>query len=170
MEDFKSLDAQKDSAPPAGFFLFEENYHNNKSNSILEESNYNLFSSFPNNISKNNSNNINQCQINSFTINKNIIPKNKNIPTYQYNNMMNLNNLNQGNIISNNNINKINSDDLGDIFLMIDIPYLLLTKIEKKYLIQLILFIRNFCNLKVNKKYISFRHDIYEIKSYNNKQ
>ena len=84
--------------------------------------------------------------------------------------MMNLNNLNQGNIISNNNINKINSDDLGDIFLMIDIPYLLLTKIEKKYLIQLILFIRNFCNLKVNTKYISFRHDIYEIKNYNNKQ
>ena len=169
MDNYKNLETQKDSAPPAGFFLFEENYNNKNSNSILGESNYSLFSSFQNDISKNNSNNINQYQINSFAINENKIQKNSNIPTYQYYNMMNLNNFNQGNIISNN-INKINSDDLGDKSLMIDIPYLLLTKIDKKYLIQLILFIRNFCNLKISNKYINFRHDIYEIKIYNNKQ
>ena len=106
---------------------------------------------------------------NSFQINENKIPKNKNNQTYQYYNMMNLNYINEGNII-NNNINKINSDVLGDNSLMIDIPQLLLTKIEKKYLIDLILFIRNFCNLKISNKYLDFKHDIYEIKIYNNKQ
>ena len=109
----------------------------------------------------------------------------KNIPIYQYYNMMNLNKLNYFNQLNyinnqillnrlnnnqgNNNINIINSGALGDNNLMIDIPQMLLTKIEKKYLIDLILFIRNFCNLKINNKYLDFKHDIYEIKIYKNK-
>jgi len=170
MDNYKNLDEQKDNAPPTAFFLFKENYNDN-SNSILEESNYNLFSSFPNDnsINNSNSNNINQCQINSFKANEFKIPKNSNNQANQYYNMMNLNYFNQGNII-NNNINKINSEALGDNNLMIDIPNWLLTKIEKKYLIQLILFIRSFCNLKISNKYLVFKHDIYEIKIYNKNQ
>ena len=68
MDNYKNLDAQKDSAPPAGFFLFKENYNNNNSNSNLEENNYNLFSSFPNDNFINNSNDINQCQIIEITL------------------------------------------------------------------------------------------------------
>jgi len=77
--------------------------------------------------------------------------------------MMNLNYFNKGNII-NNNINNINSDALDDNNLIINIPQILLTKVEKKYLIDLILFIRNFCSLKISNKYLDFKHDIFEIK------
>jgi len=161
-------DPHRDNAPPVAFNQIKGNINDNNINDKLEESSYNLFSSFPNNNIINNPNNINQSQINSFQLNENKIPQNINnpinIPIYQYYNMMNLNRLNylnqinylnnqillnklnyfnQGNSI-NNNINKINSDALDDYNFMIDIPELLLEKIEKKYLIDLILFIKKY--------------------------
>ena len=186
-------DPQRDNAPPVAFNQIKINFNdNNKAN--LEESNYNLFSSFPNNNIINNSNDINQSQINSFQSNENKIKQNinsiKNIPINQYCNMMNLyrmNYLNQVNYINNqmllnrlnyfnqinrinNNSNKINSDDLYDTNVIIDIPQILLTKIEKKYLIDLILFIQKYCNLKIIDKFLKYQHDIYEIRIYKNNQ
>jgi len=187
-------DPHRDNAPPVAFNQIKGNINDNNINDKLEESSYNLFSSFPNNNIINNPNNINQSQINSFQLNENKIPQNINnpinIPIYQYYNMMNLNRLNylnqinylnnqillnklnyfnQGNSI-NNNINKINSDALDDYNFMIDIPELLLEKIEKKYLIDLILFIKKYCNLKIIDKYIKYNHDFYEIRIYKNNQ
>jgi hypothetical protein len=83
-----------------------------------------------------------------------------------------LNRLNYFNQINriNNNSNKINSDDLYDTNFIIDIPQILLTKIEKKYLIDLILFIQKYCNLKIIDKFLKYQHDIYEIRIYKNNQ
>ena len=106
MDNFKNVDSQKDNAPPAAFNQIKDNLNGNNNNAILEESSYNLFSSFPNNMD--NSNNINQIQINSFQSTENRIPQNinypRNDPIYQYYNMMSLykmNYLNQVNYINN---------------------------------------------------------------------
>ena len=182
MENDENIDSQKDSAPPAGFKKSNGNFNDNN-NAKLEESNYNLFPSFPNNNIINNPNNINQSQINSFQSNGNKIPQNINnpinVPNYQYYNMMNLNKmnyLNQVNYINNqmlmnrlnyfNQGNSINNKISIDNNLMIDIPDLLLAKIEKKYLIDLILFIRDYCYIKIKNKNLSIKHDLYEIKIY----
>ena len=86
------------------------------------------------------------------------------------NRLNNFNYFNQVNRINNNINNNINSKLVEDNNLMIDIPQLLLTKIEKKYLIDLIIFIQLYCNLKIKNKNLVLRHDIYEIKRKNNIQ
>ena len=120
-----------------------------------------------------------------------------NNPMFQYSNMMDFNKLNyikQGNNINNlmllnslnnfnyfNQVNRINnninnnsinsnSNFVEDNNLKIDIPQLLLTKIEKKYLIDLIIFIQTYCNLKIKSKHLILQHNIYEIKRKNNNQ
>ena len=55
MENDKNLEAQIDSAPPAAFKQIKDNSNNNN-NANLDESGYNLFSSFPENIIINNQN------------------------------------------------------------------------------------------------------------------
>jgi len=89
---------------------------------------------------------------------------------FNYFNQINRINNNINNI--NNNNNNINSKIIEDNNnnLKIDIPQLLLTKIEKKYLIDLILFIQLYCNLKIKNKNLVLNHDIYEIKRKNNNQ
>ena len=80
MENFKNVDSQRDSAPPPAFSQIQNKINdNNNSKANLEDSNYNLFSSFPNNNIINNSNNINQNKI----IDINII-RFKTIKTYIY--------------------------------------------------------------------------------------
>jgi len=61
MENYKNLEAQIDSAPPAAFkqIIDNSNMNNNNNNVNLEESSYNLFSSFPEINIINNSNDIN---------------------------------------------------------------------------------------------------------------
>ena len=104
MENNKNLEPQIGDAPPAAFKEIKDNFINNN-NVNLEESSYNLFSSLPENNIINNLNNINQNKINSFQLNENKIPQNKNNfinnPIFQYYNMMNLNKLNY--------INQVNS-------------------------------------------------------------
>ena len=85
-----------------------------------------------------------------------------------YNNINNNNSINYNDSI-NNKIN-FNSNLKDDDNLVIDIPQVLLAKIEKKYLIDLILFIQYYCNLKINKKNMVLKHDIYEIKRNNYNQ
>jgi len=64
MENFKNVDSQRDNAPPAAFSQIQNNFNDNNNNKInLEDSNYNPFSSFPNNNTINISNNIDQSKI-----------------------------------------------------------------------------------------------------------
>jgi len=88
------------------------------------------------------------------------------------NNNNNINN-NNNNINYNNNINNninLNSNSKDDNNLVIDIPQMFLAKIEKKYLIDLILFIQSYCKLKINKKNLALKHDIFEMKRNNYNQ
>ena len=126
-----------------------------------------------------NANNINHdnCKININNINKNnsnsILLKNPMSSTYNnmmllyYINQIQKNNINNLNMPYNNNRNSININKTKNNFclndLAIDINTEILNKLSKENLIDIIIFIRDICKVKIDRKFIHLKHQIFRI-------
>ena len=75
----------------------------------------------------------------------------------------------------NNSINHINGNQIKDNSnanlhdLKLDIDSKVLNTMSKKYLLDIILFILDFCQIKIDSKFIHMKHDIFNIKKDKNK-
>ena len=107
----------------------------------MEEDNYSLFGEAPpvGFEPLNNSNNMNN---NYNNIN---IQNQGNVPNYQYG------------------FNRINEINKKKHKLNINISPAILKELNKEYLIDLIIFIKGFCEIYIEEKYITFKHDIFKI-------
>ena len=59
--------------------------------------------------------------------------------------------------------NRINESNKNKHKLDIDIPPVILKEFNKDYLIDLIIFIKEFCEISIEEKNINFKHDIFKI-------
>ena len=162
-----------DIAPPLAFQQINYTSPNIQNISNKDEKHINIYSPFSN-ISPNLQNINNNMTNIGFNIpqnqNRSIYPQMQLNPLnnpYQYNNMIYLNRLNYLNYI--NRINKANINNINSIQptknnLMINISELLLKKLEKKELIDLIQFIKKYCELTINEGCSQYKHDIFKVK------
>ena len=176
-----------ENAPPVLFESFPNNnninnnpYINNNINDInINESNFNLF---PNNINNNNrqinlNRNINFNNLNNQKLqqpNFNSIPNQINQQQYlmrlNYINQIqkrNINNINNIYIpsynINNSNIINIIKSINDDYNLSIDIDLSSLKMLDKENIIDIILFIRDICEIKIEEKFIRLEHKLFKI-------
>ena len=171
-----------DEAPPVINESFQNNNNINNNPNLkninnninLEESNFNLFPNVANenkkkeqnkNISLNKSN-YPKLQYPVFYVNPYLLQNQMN---QQY--LMRLNYMNQMQKKNINNIkniympyNNINNSDNNYYDLSIDINTNIIKKFDKENLIDIILFIRDFCQVKIEQKFIGFCHNLFQIR------
>ena len=135
------------NAPPAAFGLF-----NNSDN--LKNRNINFVN-----------NNINY---KSFIYNNNFDDNNINYKSFIYNNNFDDNNsfslFSKNIIINEENKNKDLKNQNKKLFNLDIMIYTdVLMELNKDYLIDLILFLKSYCKIMIEEKYINFQHDIFKI-------
>ena len=168
MENIENFFDEKDDAPPGA--LEDNNYLSDSQKEINgESSNENLFNNINNFNNNNNNININNNNNNININNNNINNNNLQIFPFFPSNTCNSNYLNyqNDNILDLNNLNNLNNNNINfeyQIPLKLNIKTNFLKNINKDYLIDLIHFLQNFCNITLNNYFEEYEHPVFRIK------